>query len=170
MHGGKVKHRPDKRARGGKVKHKGATINILNAPGHAMGGSPMAGMQPPMPAPMPPRPPMLPPPAGAMPGMAPGAPPMPMPPRKHGGKTYARGGAVKDGPAWKEGVRAGTQVKNTPGKNDLGEMYRGKPITYKTGGKVESPEGVAPATKLPGGAGGGKGRLAKERRAEKEYA
>ena len=175
MAGGAVKHRADKRARGGKVKHKGATINILNAPGHAMGGAPMAGMTPPGPpmAPpaMPPRPPM-PPPAGAMPpGMPPGGgAPMPMPPRKHGGKTYARGGAVKDGPAWKEGLRAGTQVKNTPGKNDLGDLYRGRQITYKTGGKVEAPEGVAPATKLPGGAGGGKGRLAKERRAKKVYA
>lgn len=40
-----------------------------------------------------------------------------------------------------------------------------KAVPRKTGGRVESPQGVAPATKLPGGSGGGEGRLAKERRA-----
>jgi hypothetical protein len=37
------------------------------------------------------------------------------------------------------------------------------------GGKIEAPKGVAPDTKLPGGAGGGEARLTKERRAAKEY-
>lgn len=35
------------------------------------------------------------------------------------------------------------------------------------GGKVESPQGVAKATMLPGGSGGGEARLAKEHRAER---
>lgn len=35
------------------------------------------------------------------------------------------------------------------------------------GGRVESPQGVAPATHLPGGSGGGEARLAKEHRAER---
>ena len=39
-----------------------------------------------------------------------------------------------------------------------------------SGGKVESPEGVAPATKMPGGGGGAKARLFKEKRAERDYA
>ena len=85
-----------------------------------------------------------------------------------------------------------TKPMNTPGKNDGKNIGRGKPITYAkggavgprlvqfyaggavkkraTGGKVESPEGVAAATKLPGGGGGGEARLAKARRAAKDYA
>ncbi len=71
-------------------------------------------------------------------------------------------------------------MQHSDGKNDLKDIGRGKPITFKSGGrvrsfyakggKVESPQGIAPATKLPGGAGGGKGRLAKEHRAERDYA
>jgi hypothetical protein len=44
------------------------------------------------------------------------------------GKT--RGSKLKSGPAWEEGVRNGTQVQHTPGKKDLQELGRGKPITY----------------------------------------
>lgn len=227
MEGHESKHRADRphRARGGKVKgKKGTTVNIINSPGHAMGGAP--GMMPggAMPPAMPPHPPVAaPPPAGAPPAspgmMPPGGPPMGarppmmppqgmMPPRKVGGRAYASGGAVKDGPAWKEGLHNGTQVQHDDGKMDQKNMNRGKPITYakggavkdhagdlssarhgarkphpesitKTGaklvsfwagGKVESPEGVSPATKLPGGSGGAKARLAKEHRAEKDYA
>jgi hypothetical protein len=227
MTGGAVKHRADKRARGGKVKHKGTTVNIINSPQHP-------GTPPLMPPPgglaggMPPRPPMagpppmplaaaMPPPGGP-PGMPPGGtmpprpgmmPPPPMPMR-------ARGGRIKDGAAWKGGLNAGTQVQHADGKSDGKNIGRGKVITFKTGGgvvksfraygggvgqtpgtagpgspykpttkrtpeplapdvkramggKIEAPKGVAPDTKLPGGAGGGEARLTKERRAAKEY-
>lgn len=190
MAGGGVKHRADHRARGGRTKHKGTTINIINAghPGAGAGGpamppgGPVAGL-----APRPPMPAMPPPaPAGAMPpGMPPGGPMMP--PRSKGGRAFAKGGAVKSGPAWEEGVRNGTQPKNSPGKDDRKDMFRGKPITYKsggqvvsfkarggvvkfkTGGRVESPNGVDPATKLPSGSGGARARLAKEHRAERDF-
>ena len=184
MAGGGVKHRADHRARGGRTKHKGTTINIINAGQHPGAppmppGGPVAGLapRPPMPA--------MPPPAGAMP-----PPPMPgggMPMRTKGGRAYAKGGAVKSGPAWEEGVRNGTQPHNSPGKDDKKDIGRGKPITYKsggrivsfkaggrvvkfkTGGRVESPEGVDPATKLPSGSGGARARLAKEHRAERDF-
>ena len=93
-------------------------------------------------------------------------PPPGMPPRRSGGRAYASGGAVKDGPAWKEGLRSGTQVQHSPGKMDGKDIGRGKPITYKTGGKVEAPQGVS-APHLPGGSGGGEARLAKERMAKR---
>ena len=218
MAGGAVKARADKRARGGKVKHKGTTVNVMVAPQHAAGGAPMM----PPPGVMPPHPPMaappMPPPGGP-PGLPPGPgmpmgarpmmPPGGMPPRQAGGRTYARGGRVKDGPAWKEGLRNGTQVQHADGKQDQLNMNRGKAITYARGGgigdphagdlsqpdhgakvphpesrkrtgekheftferarggKVESPDGVAKATRLPGGSGGGEARLTKERRARK---
>ena len=41
-----------------------------------------------------------------------------------------RGPKLKSGPAWEEGVRNGTQVSHRPGKNDLDQLGRGKPITY----------------------------------------
>src|ERR1700677_4216901 len=118
MDGGAVKHRMDRRARGGRTKSKGkgTVVNVINTPGgHALGGAPGMGGAMPPPA-MPPaagpgapppgmmagRPPM--PAPGAMPpgGMPPGMPPQ-MPPRAKGGKAYASGGAVKDGAAWKDG-------------------------------------------------------------------
>src|ERR1700686_935422 len=109
VEGGAAKERMDRpgRARGGRAKHKGNNVNVIVAPqGHAAGGPPMmpppglggagAAMMPP------PRPPMMPPPGP--PGMPPGGPPMGgppgmagppgMPPRKAGGRTYARGGGV----------------------------------------------------------------------------
>lgn len=210
-HGGAVKPRLDKRARGGPVKrasggrakHKGkgkghTTVNVVMPP-HAGGGAPP--MMPPggMPPPRPPVPaaPMgagalppgvAPPPPGVLPGAAgppimpprPGMPPM-MPPRGIGGRTYAKGGKVeadeggkhktgaKDGPAWKTGLRAGTQPHpHSPGKNDQNDIRNTKPITYATGGPVEHPVKGAMAP-FPG-AGGGLGRLRKEHRAEKNYA
>ena len=100
-------------------------------------------------------------------------PGVPMPPpgiRRSGGRTYARGGAVS-GPAWVEGNRAGTQVQHTDGKMDGPNIGRGKPITYKkggrvarkTGGRIYAPEAAhtAMAPHLPGGAGGGLARLRK---------
>lgn len=105
-----------------------------------------------------------------MPGAGPGMPPPGMPMR-------AKGGAVKS-----IGMHVGTKVQhNDSGKTDLGKSNypRGKPITFKSGGKVksfyarggkvESPDGVAPATKLPGGGGGGEARLAKQARAKRDY-
>ncbi len=197
-------NKPTMRASGGRTKkHKGTTVNIINSPGHAAGGPPM-----PPPGMMPPRPPVAPgPPTGMPPAAAPPAapppmspavrpmaPPMgmpgPMPPRRGGGRTYAKGGAVKSGPAWEEGVHAGTKPHNSPGKKDGKDIGRGRQITYAkggavgprlvqfyaggavkraTGGKVESPQGVAPATKLPGGGGGGEARLTKAHRAAKGY-
>jgi hypothetical protein len=128
----------------------------------------------------------------------------------------ARGGRIKDGPAWKEGLDNGTQPQHADGKNDGKNIGRGKVVTFKTGGgvvrfragggsvgqtpgpagpgvsykptyartkeplvpdvkramggKIEAPKGVEAASKaMPGGAGGGEGRLTKERRAERDY-
>ena len=155
------------------------------------------------------------PPPGAMPPGG-GMPPRPgmMPPP--GVPMRARGGRIKDGPAWKEGLNAGTQVSHRDGKSDGKDIGRGKVVTFKTGGGViktfraggggvgqtsgsagpgvsytptykrtkeplapdvkramggraEAPKGVESASKLPGGAGGGEARLAKEKRAEREY-
>ena len=63
-----------------------------------------------------------------------------MPPgiRKSGGRTYASGGKVADGAAWKEGLRNGTKISHSPGKNDQDGLGRGKPITYAKGGPVEA--------------------------------
>jgi hypothetical protein len=127
----------------------------------------------------------------------------------------ARGGRIKSGPAWDEGLKAGTQIQHADGKSDGKNIGRGKVVTFKTGGgvvsfrakgggvgqtpgtagpgvpytptykrtkeplasdvkramggKIESPKGVDSATKLPGGAGGGEARLAKEHRAARDY-
>lgn len=95
------------RASGGRIKKAGTTVNVIVAPKGDDGPPPMglAGGPPPlprpMPAPPPPAPPMMvgPPPgagAGPMPMPGPGGqPPGMLPPRKHGGRTYATGGAVK---------------------------------------------------------------------------
>lgn len=169
--GEKPKHRADRphRAKGGRVKHKGTTVNVNVAP--PMGGAPAPGLgpmplPPPGPPPMaaaPPGPPMMPP-----PGIGPG-----MPPRSNGGRTYAKGGRVgpesmdaaaedamahrkegdKDtkGPSkgfanrgtkvYEASVRNGTHVDHDPGKNDQRGLDRGKPVTYATGGAVEMPKG-----------------------------
>jgi hypothetical protein len=37
---------------------------------------------------------------------------------------------LKSGPAWEEGLGNGTQVSHRPGKNDLKQLGRGRPITY----------------------------------------
>ena len=145
--GGKIdgKHaapRLDKYARGGKVKGKGSTnVNVIIAPqgGGAGAGAGAAVMpKPPMPA-------MPPPPMAGPPGMPPGAggPPMPpgMMPHSRGGRAnYAKGGKVKsgNGPAWAEGMKNGTQVQHTDGKDDQDGLGRGKPVTYAKGGGVTS--------------------------------
>ncbi len=158
--GGKVKGakshaRLDRYARGGKVKNKGTNVTVVVAP---QGG----GDKPPMPIPAmppqgampPPRPPMAPPMAGP-----PMMPPPGMPPRRSGGRAYAKGGAVKDGPAWKEGLRNGTQVSHTDGKSDTKDIVRPRQVTYKRGGKVEASSKVV--HNIDDGAGGGLGRLEK---------
>jgi hypothetical protein len=106
---------------------------------------------------------------------------------KHRGGAVARakGGRVHKphgSPVWNEGVRDGTQVQHSDGKgtaNRPENLNRGKPVTFKSGGrvrhfyakggKVESPDGVAKATKLPGGGGGGEARLVKAHRAARDY-
>jgi hypothetical protein len=135
--GKKAKHRRDRvtRAKGGRVKGKGHThVNVI------VNGGGKEPMPIPVPAGGPPMPPpaiAAPPPAGPPPvaGLG-GAPPpgMPMPPR-------ARGGKVKSGPAWKEGVRNGTQPQHSDGKgttNTPANLDRGRPVTFKSGGKVKS--------------------------------
>jgi hypothetical protein len=68
---------------------------------------------------------------------------------------YAKGGKVADGSAWKEGLRNGTHVQHTDGKNDQSGLGRGKPITYAKGGPVEA-FGMGP--KMTAGSGVEQGR------------
>lgn len=187
--GEKAKHRADRpnRAKGGRVKGNARTVvNVIT------GGHPAAGAVPPMPAPPmgvapagampPPRPPMAPPPSAGL-----GMPP-PMPMRAKGGRVTevseanssmpgrAKGGRVNQGSAvFEEGRRNGTKVQHDPGKNDLDPKNLNRPRvvtfatgggvkSFKVGGRVESPDGVAKATKLPGGSGGGEARLTKAHR------
>jgi hypothetical protein len=94
---------------------------------------------------------------------------------------YARGGGVKS-----IGMNVGTKVQRTDGKDDGKDIGRGRVVTFwagggvkkkcdggptmptrAKGGRIESPQGVAKATRLPGGSGGGEARLAKEHRAER---
>lgn len=148
--GGSSKPRLDKYARGGAVKKGATNVNVIIAP---QGGQPANSPPPVLPAPggmgpPPPVPPGIPPPGGPPPMM-----------QNRGGRThYASGGKVADGPAWKEGLRNGTQVQHSDGKSDLGDIYRPKQITYAAGGPVEASNSRGP--KLPGG-DNGEGRLAK---------
>lgn len=99
--------------------------------------------------------------------------------RNNGGKVNrAKGGRVNQGsPVYEAGKRAGTQVSHDNGKSDLPDMHRKRVVTFatgggvvsfKAGGRVESPQGVAKATRLPGGASGGEARLVKAHRAERK--
>lgn len=171
--GGTVaKHRADKprRASGGKVGKKATTVvNVITqAPQPPQMPPPMPMPPPGAMAPPPGPPPGGPPPglggAGALPPPGAGGPPMPM---------RARGGGVNKGTkVFEASERAGTKVSHDKGKNDLDDINRPRQITFatgggvvsfKAGGRINAPQGVAKATKLPGGAGGGKGRLAKAR-------
>jgi len=173
----KAKQRADRpgRKRGGRAPKGGKTVvNVITG-----GAQPPAAPLPPGPPPgMPPmgpqglaaKPPMMPPPGAPPGGMGPGSVPM----------MRKRGGRVNDGTKVfnKSMKEAGERpIKHIKGKNDLKDMNRGRVVTFKTGGgvavkfrakggRVEAPQGVAAATKLPGGAGGGEGRLAKARRAK----
>lgn len=144
--------RLDRYARGGKVKGKGATnVNVIIAPqgGGDHSAPPMpplsagaAGGPPSLPAP-PPAPAMMKPPMGGPPGM-------PM---------RASGGRIKSGPAWAEGLRNGTPVEHTDGKNDTKDIVRPRQVTYAKGGKVEAGKGMGP--RMTAGAESGEGRLQK---------
>lgn len=163
VEGAKAKYRPDRhvmRKDGGRVKTPTVNVTINTAPKDDKLALPPMPMPPPgamAPPPGPPGPMAGGPPPGA------GMPPPEMMPRKAGGRV--------SGPAWNEGLKNGTKVQHAPGKNDKKDMNRKRVVTFNTGGgvvsfradggKVEAPQGVAAATKLPGGAGGGKGRLAK---------
>lgn len=166
--GGVSPHRADRpmRARGGRAGKKGNSKTIVNvitggdkaAPPPAMGiaGPPPGAMPPP---PMAAKPPMMPP-----PGPGPGMPP-PMPMRAKGGRVNA-GTKV-----FEQSKRSGTAVSHDLGKNDLDSVNRKKVITFSSGGRVrtfEASDKVAPATKLPGGGGGGEARLAKAHRAARK--
>lgn len=96
-----------------------------------------------------------------------------------GGMMFAKGGAVKSGNTWKEGIKDGTQVQH----NDSGKtadqkdgvpsrkgmrvvtFWAGGAVKRKTGGPVFSngKAGAHMAPKLPSGSGGGEGRLAKRK-------
>lgn len=173
--GKKGKRRADRitRAKGGRVK-KGAThVNVI-----VNGGGDKQPMPVPVPAPAmagpPPGPPM--PPVAGLGGPPPGMPAMP--PR-------ARGGSVKSGPAWEEGRRLGTQVQHSGGKgttNTPENLDRGRPITFKSGGKVKSfyarggavesdgKPGKQMGPKLPGGVASGETRIEQAGRAKRSYA
>jgi len=148
MEGGKAPARLDKYARGGKVKKGTTNVNVIIAPpsGGNMGAAPPQSLLPLAGGPPPPN-------MGAAPPPMPPAPQM----QSRGGRTYAAGGKVGDGPAWKEGLRNGTQVQHSDGKNDGSDIYRGRQVTYATGGPVEA-TGKGP--KLTAG-DNGEGRLQK---------
>jgi len=154
------------RARGGKVGKKATTVVNVITGGQQQPAPPPPPMPPPAamaPPPPPPGPPM--PPPGAMAGPPPGAggPPPGMPMR-------ASGGGVKS-----KGMDVGTKVQHTKAKAvDIANMNRKRVVTFATGGGVVSfkasgggvtfKAGADPKSKLPGGAGGGAGRLAKARK------
>ncbi len=145
--GGKVpKARLDRpgRAMGGRTQKAPTIVNInVGKQQDQPGLPPLAGLGMPPPMPPPPMPPPPGPPPMPPPGMPPGGPPMGGPPglppgiRSMGGRAYAKGGAVKAGPTFREGISEGTKVSHAPGKNDLKQLGRGKPVTYAKGGSVK---------------------------------
>lgn len=148
---------PKAYAGGGRVKSgKAAThINIMVAP--------QAQDQPkPMPVPMP----MAGPPPGPPPGppLAPKPMPAPMPsgamgmPAANAMPMRAAGGRV--GSVKAEGMRNGTQVQHSDGKNDGKYISTKPPITRARGGKISQPDD---------GAGSGPGRIEKAAIQKRSY-
>lgn len=97
----------------------------------------------------------------------------------------ARGGSVKSGPAYEEGKRLGTHVQHSDGKgttNTPANLDRGRPITFKSGGKVKSfyarggkveadgKPGKQMGPDLKGGVVSGEARLEQAGRAKRNYA
>jgi len=179
--GKKAKRRADRvmRAHGGKVgkkKHPHVVVNVN------------AGGKEPMPIPMPP-PAMAGPPPGPPPGPVAGlgGPPPGMPAGPGGAPPMmprARGGKVKSGPAWVEGIKAGTKVSHRDGlagTNTPENLDRGRQITFKSGGKVKSfyarggaveadgKPGKQMGPDLPGGVVAAETRLAQASRAKRSY-
>lgn len=145
VEGKKSGGRLDKFARGGAVKKGATNVNVIIAPqggGAAALPLPPVVPQAPMAGPPPPMPPMAP----------PGGPPMM---QRSGGRAYASGGSVKE-----QSMRAGTQVQHTDGKNDTGDIYRARQITYAKGGR---------AYPIEDGAGSGPGRREKTASAKRSY-
>jgi len=200
------------RAHGGKVGRKKGSHVVVNVNAGGKEPMPVP-MPPPAMAGPPPGPPPGPvaglggPPP---PGMPPGGPPGMMPPRARGGKVKgtedfrhsiaatlpgkknvpmpsiharARGGKVKSGPAWMEGVRAGTQPQHSDGlatTNTRANLDRGRPISFRSGGVVKSFRAYGGRTeadgkmgggpKLPGGVVAAETRLAQASRSKRRYA
>lgn len=138
----------NKFARGGKVKGLGkglgkTNVNVIvaNKPKSSPEAdvpAPGADMPPPpVPVPVPTAKPVMAVPPVPLPGG--GAGPMSMPMRK-------RGGSVKE-----EGIRNGTQISHSTGKNDLDDIRTKPPITRKNGGSLG----------MTAGAESGEGRLQK---------
>jgi hypothetical protein len=155
------------RAAGGKVSKKGGTtiVNVIT-------GGDKTPAPPPMPMPPPGAMPPAPPP-GAAPGPMAGGPPPPglagaggPPP---GMPMRARGGGVKS-----IGMKVGTPVQHDPGKKPADHRTvtfkaKGGVVSFRASGggvvgKGGTPGTAAKVTDLPGGAGGGKARLAKPRK------
>jgi hypothetical protein len=65
----------------------------------------------------------------------------------------------------------GTHVSHSPSKNDISEKNLNRPrvVSFKTGGGVVSFKASHMGPKMPGGAGGGEGRLKKASDAKRNY-
>jgi len=165
------RHDRPRRASGGKVGKKATTVvNVITS------GAQTPPPAPPMPPPgamgPPPMPPPGPPPGAMGPPPGAGGPPPMMPPG--GPPMRARGGGVKA-----IGMKVGTKVQPDKGKNDGGDINRGRVVTFAAGGgvvsfrargdRIESPAKGGMGPKMRGGAESGEGRLDKTARAKRDF-